>query len=232
MFIALTVFAAVCAPANAHQANAVTTWNANAGEAAIVACLAPTNNPLHESRMYAMTHLAIHDALNAIKHRSRPYAFDATAKRRTSPDAAVAAAARDVLVALLNQLPEPFPDAASPRRSPASKPTTRRPSRDIPDGPAKTRGIELGRAAAAAILALRAADGANTTTLFDSAYPQGTAPGEYRFTPGLRFCVRPGMGRGHPIRVARQLSVQPGSALRRDPEEVHRRFQRGQVPRW
>ena len=108
MFIALTVFAAVCAPANAHQANAVTTWNANAGEAAVVACLAPTNNPLHESRMYAMTHLAIHDALNAIKRRSRPYAFDATAKRRTSPDAAVAAAARDVLVALLNQLPEPF----------------------------------------------------------------------------------------------------------------------------
>ena len=51
-------------------------WNANAGVAATEACIAPLANPLHESRIYAMMHVAIHDALNAIDRRSRPYAFD------------------------------------------------------------------------------------------------------------------------------------------------------------
>src|SRR5688572_12893422 len=44
-------------------ANAVTVWNANAGEAAIAACSLGGHAPL-EARMYAMTHAAIHDALN------------------------------------------------------------------------------------------------------------------------------------------------------------------------
>ena len=164
MFIALTVFAAVCAPANAHQRSdhAVSAWNANAGEAAVAACLAPTNNPLHESRMYAMTHLAIHDALNAIERRSRPYAFDATAKRRTSPDAAVAAAARDVLVALLEPTPRTLCGCVVAAAVAGVEADYAEALGDIPDGPAKTRGIELGRAAAAAILALRAADGSDT----------------------------------------------------------------------
>jgi hypothetical protein len=85
--------------------DAVTLWNANAGVAATEACLAPLANPLHESRIYAMMHVAIHDALNAIDRRSRPYAFDAQAEAGASPDAAVAAAARAVLVPLIAQLP-------------------------------------------------------------------------------------------------------------------------------
>ena len=36
----------------------------------MAACIAPTDNPLHESRLYAMMHIAIHDALNAIERRS------------------------------------------------------------------------------------------------------------------------------------------------------------------
>src|SRR5262245_59445373 len=40
-------------------ADAVTDWNANAGKAALAACIAPIDNPLHESRMYAMMHVAI-----------------------------------------------------------------------------------------------------------------------------------------------------------------------------
>ena len=85
--------------------DAVIVWNANAGVAATEACLAPLANPLHESRIYAMMHVAIHDALNAIDRRSRPYAFDAQAEAGASPDAAVAAAARGVLVPLIAQLP-------------------------------------------------------------------------------------------------------------------------------
>src|SRR3954447_19044892 len=56
--------------------DAVTAWNANAGVAATAACIAPLNDPFHESRIYAMMHVAIHDALNAIDRRSRPYTFD------------------------------------------------------------------------------------------------------------------------------------------------------------
>ena len=211
--IAATASAAIAAPANAHptvRSDAVTTWNANAGEAAVAACLAPTNNPLHESRMYAMTHLAIHDALNAIDRRSRPYAFDATAKRRTSPDAAVAAAARAVLVTLLEQLPQPFADCVVDLEAVDVVEADYAKALDqIPDGPAKTRGIELGRAAAAAILALRAADGSDTT-LFDSEYEQGTAPGVWRFTPGFDFAFAPGWGEVTPFVLRDSSQFHPG----------------------
>src|SRR4029453_7752027 len=90
--------ASLAAPAGG---DAVTVWNANAGAAATAACLAPLDNPLHESRIYAMMHVAIHDAVNAIDRRSRPYAFDVQAEAGASPESPVAAAARDVLVALI-----------------------------------------------------------------------------------------------------------------------------------
>src|SRR5262245_21105667 len=93
--------AAMAAPAD----DAVTQWNAHAGTAATKACIAPRDNPFHESRMYAMMHLAIHDALNAIDRRYQPYAYDHKADPRTSPKAATAAAAHDVLIALIGQLP-------------------------------------------------------------------------------------------------------------------------------
>ena len=53
---------------------AVIDWNTRAAQAAVACALAPANNPLHESRMYAMMHLAIHDSLNAISRRAEPYA--------------------------------------------------------------------------------------------------------------------------------------------------------------
>src|SRR5260370_41972996 len=64
----------------------------------------------------------------------------------------------------------------------------------IPDGAAKASGILLGRATAAAVLALRAGDGWNTQPLFDTTYPQGTLPGQYRFTPGSSFALLPRWG--------------------------------------
>ena len=104
--IALVLLATLTTvPDAAAGGDAVTVWNANAGVAATAACIAPIDNPLHESRIYAMMHVAIHDALNAIDRRSRPYAFDRRAQPGASPEAAVAAAARDVLVPLIAQLP-------------------------------------------------------------------------------------------------------------------------------
>ena len=209
---AATALAAVAAPASAHRtpgSDAVSAWNANAGKAAIAACISPGDDPLHESRMYAMTHLAIHDALNAIDRRSRPYAFNATAKRGASPDAAVAAAARDVLVALVRQISAPFPPACVQAGVASVETDYTSALAAIPDGRHKARGIEVGQAAAAAILALRAADGSDTPLVVDN-FPQGTAPGEYRFTPGTPFAFAPGWGGVTPFVLDHSSQFRPG----------------------
>jgi hypothetical protein len=91
---------------SAASADPVITWNENAAKAATAACLHASGNGLAESRMYAMVHAAIHDAVNAVDRRSRPYAFDARVGSPVSPDAAVAAAAHDVLVSVIGTLPE------------------------------------------------------------------------------------------------------------------------------
>src|SRR2546423_15183973 len=103
---------ALAAVPGAARADAVTDWNANAAAAAVAACIVPNGDPLHESRLYAMVHLAAHDAVNAIRRQSRPYAYDTPAPAGTSPEAGIAAAARDVLV---SQIPIAgvSPDAAT-----------------------------------------------------------------------------------------------------------------------
>jgi hypothetical protein len=231
--IAVAMLATVAGPTDAGSVlqvgspgDAVLTWNANAGEAAVAACISPVGNPLHESRMYAMTHVAIHDALNAIDRRSLPYAFDGVAGPLASPDAAVATAARDVLVTLFGQFPAPQPcrDAgiASVEADYAAALAA------IPDGPAETQGVEVGAVAADAILALRADDGSDTL-LQDFAYPQGTEPGEYQFTPGTPFAFAPGWGDVTPfvLRSSSQFPVRPpyavtGKKYARDFNEVKR----------
>ena len=209
---AATALAAVAAPASAHRtpgSDAVSAWNANAGKAAIAACISPGDDPLHESRMYAMTHLAIHDALNAIDRRSRPYAFNATAKRGASPDAAVAAAAHDVLVALVRQISDPFPPACVDAGVASVEADYAAALAAIPDDRHKARGIEVGQAAAAAILALRAADGSDTPLVVED-FPQGTAPGEYRFTPDRPFAFAPGWGSVTPFVLDGSSQFRPG----------------------
>jgi hypothetical protein len=203
VFVAATTTATIAGPATPQPAtdravaapsstgNAVLAWNGYAGEAAIAACIAPTANPLHESRMYAMAHLAIHDALNAIDRRSRPYAFDGRADRGASPDAAVATAARGVLIPLLGEIPDPFPQECIDAGIASVEANYTAALGAIPEGPAKSAGVAVGTAAASAILALRADDGSDTP-LLDFDYPQGTEPGEYRFTPGTPFAFAPG----------------------------------------
>jgi hypothetical protein len=194
---------------SAASGDAVITWNNNAAGAALGACLAPTNNPLHESRMYAMMHIAIHDALNAIDRRYRPYVLN-THVRGASPDAAVAAAARGVLVPLLQELPPPFSDCVTGAKVVEGVEAEYAAAIGaIPSGPAKTRGLAVGRAAAAAILQARKADGSDTL-LFDTAYPQGTEPGEYRFTPGSDFAFAPGWSDVTPFVLNSSSQFRPG----------------------
>lgn len=196
--LVLLVVAAWSAPSPA-MGDAVLEWNFNAGEAAKAACLSPAPNPFHESRMYAMAHIAVHDALNAIQRRYSPYAYDAIAPAGASVEAAVAAAAHDVMIAALGEIPDFLGcmqqglDRASADYAAALA--------AIPDGDAKDDGIALGQAAAAAIIGLRAGDGSDTEFL-DFTYQEGSAPGEYRFTHGQPFAAAPGWGMVTPFALA------------------------------
>jgi hypothetical protein len=191
-----------------HRSDAVTTWNANAGKAALAACIAPSDDPLHESRMYAMTHLAIHDALNAIDRRYAPYASDFRAPADSSVEAAVAAAARGVLVATVRKIPAPFPASCRAAGLSGIAADYAAALTVIPDGAVKRHGIAAGERAAGGILAKRSGDGSDTP-LIDATYRQGTRPGAYRFTPGSAFAFAPGWGRVTPFVLSRASQFRP-----------------------
>jgi membrane-associated phospholipid phosphatase len=167
----------------------VVEWNANAGAAAIKACISPDGDPFHESRMYAMMHLAIHDALNAIDRRFQPHAYDKKADPGTSSNAAVAAAAHTVLIPLIRQLPAELlskPDCIDNGVASVEAAYTAA-INAIPDSPTKMQGIALGQATAAAILVERTNDHSNDRPFLNKNCPPSGQPGAYQCTPGFPF---------------------------------------------
>jgi hypothetical protein len=103
--------------------------------------------PGRSSRAMAIAHLAIFDAVNAIAGGHERYSALAAAPAGTSMEAAIAQAACDTLVAL-------FPSQQDALQAVLVADLDR-----LRAGRAKTSGIELGRRAAAAILARREDDG-------------------------------------------------------------------------
>jgi len=199
----------------AALADPVTDWNANAGAAALAACIAPSDNPLHESRLYAMLHLAVHDALNAIERRSRPYAYDAQAAPGTSAPAAAAAAARDVLVSQIARIGAPFSQQCINAGIARAEADYAAALAAVADGTAKAQGVALGQAAAAAVIAHRADDGSDTP-LVDPNFAQGSAPGQWRFTPGsppIAFAAGWGQVKPFVLRDAAQFRPGPPFAV-------------------
>ncbi len=171
-------------------ADEVTDWNATATSAAAAVGL---TGPRH-TRVFAMAHAAMHDALNSIDRRYTPYALDMRADPNASPAAAVAAAAHDVLVhEISNQ--QAFFDA----QYAASLAI-------IPDGVAKNNGIAVGQAAAAAILALRSMDGSTATVT----YIPGTGPGVWQPTPPAFLAANlPGWGSVTPFALRNSSQFGP-----------------------
>jgi hypothetical protein len=125
-------------------------------------------HPLLASRIEAMMHIAMHDALNSIVPVYQHYTFHSQ-QHGANPFAAAASAAHTVLKAS-------WPDAASMLDAKLSESLA-----TIPDGPSKTKGIALGIESGNAILALRANDGAYQYPL--SAWPSSGAPGVYVTVP-------------------------------------------------
>ena len=163
-------------------------------------------NPLFQARMLAMTHAAMHDAVNAIDRRYEPYSFRAPVTPGASPEAAAAAAAYGVLLDQFNQLMVGFGYPPQQAELTAAYATS---LGSIPDGSAKTLGIGIGQAAAAVILSLRASDGAYLLPVVDPNYPQGTLPGQYRFTPGAPFAFETKWGSVPPFVLDNSSKFRP-----------------------
>jgi hypothetical protein len=147
------------------QTDMVLDWNAHAANAIVgVAGLRPERGLIR----LAMVHVAVYDAVNAINgYPFQSYGVTPNVVSPASPEAATAAAAHDVLLALF-----PAQQADLDAKYSASLTT-------IPDGPAKANGISVGQQAASGILGLRASDGRDAVV----PYTPGSGPGVWMPTP-------------------------------------------------
>lgn len=144
--MASLVLAASLLAAPMAWADAVTEWNVKAGEIVVDARLGPPP----ANRVMAIAHTAVYEAVNAITKRYPARGLKLEASPGASVDAAIAAANRATLAQLV-----PSQQAAVENAYQAAL-------AKVADDAAKSAGIAVGERAAAAILALRADDGATT----------------------------------------------------------------------
>jgi hypothetical protein len=161
--VAAAILSMPAIPAQAGSGgDAVLVWNE------IMVATVRGQNPFAQARSAAITQLAVFEAVNAISRDHQSYLQPIDAPDGASADAAAVVAAHDVLVNLV-------PTAA------AALDAARATSLGvIADGQAKDDGVTVGQAAAAALLALRSADGASPAQFFQ---PTSTAAGQWQPTP-------------------------------------------------
>lgn len=121
---------------------------------------------LFSFRQYAMLHIAMFDAVNAVRKQYRPYRIDVDGANTASDEAAAAKAARDVMVSLYPAATAAFDAALAARIS------------VIPSGAAQ-EGMAIGQQVAQAVLQWRTADGAASA---DPAYSNPALPGLWQPT--------------------------------------------------
>jgi hypothetical protein len=128
--------------------------------------------PGRSARAMAIVHIAIFDSVNAVLGGYRSYTGVRRPLGATSLDAAVAQAAHDTLVAL-------YPSQATSFDSLLASDLAL-----VKNKNEKANGVDLGQRAAAAILALRASDGAQTAEpLVNTEHPTSDLAGHWRQDP-------------------------------------------------
>jgi PAP2 superfamily/Vanadium chloroperoxidase N-terminal domain len=167
--VILTVCLGSLTPAFASE---VTDWN----ETTMKAIAGTGQNNVVSTRTLAMVQVAVHDALNAIDRRYDAYYFDGPGDAAASSDAAVAAAAHTVLMGVVGSYGTPAQKAATLATLDQAYAAS---MARVSDGPARNKGVAVGRAAGAAILMLRKDDGA----FRDPPYTPGMGPGRWRPHP-------------------------------------------------
>jgi hypothetical protein len=161
--VLLLTFTAPAAPP--ARVDVVSSWNT----AALDVIRFQRTSPPGASRMLAMVHTAMYDAINAITRTHEPYFVQSAVPPSASLEAAASAAGHDVLVGLVPALSATF-DALHDEILDG-----------IEDSPHKTRGEAWGASVAARILEWRRHDGADATV--DP--PVATEPGDWRPTPPM-----------------------------------------------
>ena len=153
-------------------ANEVVQWN----ETTMKAIVANGQNNIVATRTLAMVQAAVHDALE--RHRSplRRLLLRGARDPAASPDAAVAAAAHTVLVGVVGGFGTPAQKGATFALVDQAYAAS---MARVTDGPARNKGVAVGRAAGAAMLALRKDDGASR----DAPYTPGMGPGKWQPHP-------------------------------------------------
>jgi hypothetical protein len=178
-----------------HSPNPVVHWNAVAID------LMTDPGPIIDSRAFAILQAAVHDAVNGVERRYQPYAADISAPG-ASLEAAVAAAARDVLVVLSPSTREKIEAEYAAALA------------AVPDGQAKTKGVALGQHCARANLERRSGDGIpvgpwppTEGPITEPVFTPTGKPGSYDFTPPFDapplgpIALFPGWGRLEPFVV-------------------------------
>lgn len=155
---AILALLSVLALAGGARADTVTDWNQIACD--VSAKLGPG---APGTRAMAVVQVAVFEAVNAIEPRYRPYLDPLAAPAGASVDAAIAAANRAVLLALI------------PSEKAAIESAYQNALKALPEGQARADGLAVGEKAAAQVLARAAADGADGP---DNYHWQGL-PGRY-----------------------------------------------------
>ncbi len=172
------------------SASVVAVWNALAYE---IVFAEDSFRTFKGHRTLTMMHLAMHDAINAVSPRYASYAFSGR-DPLADPVVAAAQAAHDVLASQ-------YPSA----RAAVEKELTRQLAA-ASEGTGASRGVVLGRGAAAAIA--RARDGDH----WDSAgtYSYDSRPGAYRTTPPWNgFVAQPGFRYATPFGLTTPSELRP-----------------------
>ena len=170
-------------------ADAVTDWNS-----IMLSAVRPQGAHL-QSRIAAITHLAIYDAVTSITGGYKPYLSRVPAAPDASAEAAAVTAAHRVLT---TYIPAGAPTFDSERSRSLSA---------IPDGPAKAAGMVVGDAAANAIIAQRANDGSTTPV----AYTPLSGVGYWQPTPpAFGAAVATNWGNVVPFGIVRADQFRPG----------------------
>jgi hypothetical protein len=144
----------------------ITTWNQIAVATTANAVTPPASGPTNFI-YFALTHIAMHNAVNGITGKYELYHWDGHPSKKASPEAAAAAAAHRILRTY-------FPAQAATLD--ASLQTS---LAAVPDGNQKERGVAFGVRAADRLIRQRADDGRHAVVTV----PPATEPGDWSPTP-------------------------------------------------
>lgn len=195
LVIGIMAGAVTAMPAGASAQNAVLEWNDTAQQLIVVG----SQSPIQQTRLMAIVHVAVHDAVNAITGDYEPYAGRCRTRGGVSPEAAAIGAAHRALQGTLGDsmlLTTTFAESLAAHGLAADDP-----------------GVAFGASVADRILAVRANDGA-ASAAYPFVPPNAGAPGVW-VPLGTQVSLLPGWGKVTPfvLRKASQFRPAPPPPL-------------------